>query len=514
MKSNPACKCSAAGGVGAAAVRSEDAARPIAGSAAYTSIYIPLDNSAHALRAADLGIAIARQSGVRVTGSHVYAAGLHERRFRQMESGRPDRYLKEDKLVEQREVHDYLITRGLTIISDSYLDVFGGKCQAAGVAGERVLLDGRNWQQLVRDIERSSHDLVVMGALGLGAVEGSVLGSVCERVARRIHRDLLVVKSLERNESEAIVVALDGSAHSYGALKAALALGRMLEKPVEAISAFDPFFHYVAFNSIAKVLSAEAAQVFRFQEQEKLHEEIIDSGLAKIYQANLELARKVAADEGVELKTTLLAGKPFQQILKYVRETKPWLLAMGRIGIHSEPGMDLGSNTENVLRMSPCNVLLAAGVFAPPLEAIADTTIAWSKESEERMARVPLHARGMAKTAVIKYAVERGHTVITSDVIDACLAKLTPPGAREAMAAVVASGGRGKCPLGHGAKPQAAEAETIWEREALLALNQIADLTAREHERLRIEKLARRSGERVVTRAMVAAARAAATHES
>jgi len=499
MKSNPACECSAAAG---------------AAGATYKSIYVPFDNSAHALRAVDLGIAIARQSGACITGSHVYAAGLHDRRFRQMESGLPDQYLKEDRLVEQREIHDDLITRGLTIISDSYLDVFGEKCRAAGVAGERVLLEGRNWQQLVRDIEASGHDLVIMGALGLGAVEGSVLGSVCERVARRIHRDLLVVKSLERNESEAIVVALDGSAHSYGALKAALALGRMLDKPVEAISAFDPFFHYVAFNGIAKVLSAEAARVFRFQEQEKLHEEIIDSGLAKIYQANLELARKVAADEGVELKTMLLAGKPFQQILKYVRETRPWLLAVGRIGIHSEPGMDLGSNTENVLRMTPCNVLLAAGVFEPPLEAIADTTIVWSKESEARMKRVPPHARGMAKKAVIQYAVKRGHTVITSDVIDACLATLMPSGAREAISAVVASGGRGRCPFDHGARPRAAEEETIWEREALRALDQIADFTVREHERLRIEKLARRGGERLVTRAMVAAARGAATHES
>jgi nucleotide-binding universal stress UspA family protein len=497
-----------------ATVRPEQSAGSVAECVRYQSIYIPFDNSAHAMQGLDLGVAIARKTGARITGSHVYAAGLHDRRFRQMESGLPDRYLVEDKLVEQREIHDDLITRGLTIISDSYLDVFGDKCRAAGVAGERVLLDGRNWQQLVQDIEASSHDLVIMGALGLGAVEGSVLGSVCERVARRIRRDLLVVKSLERNPAGAIVVALDGSAQSYGALKAALALGRMLDRPVEAISAFDPFFHYVAFNSIAKVLSAEAARVFRFQEQEKLHEEIIDSGLAKIYQANLELARKVAAEEGVELKTTLLAGKPFQQILKYVRETGPWLLVVGRIGIHSDPGMDLGSNTENVLRMSPCNVLLAAGVFEPPLEAIADTTIAWSKESAARMERVPQHARGMAKKAVIQYAVKRGHTVITSDVIDACLAKLMPPGAREAMAAVVESDGRGRCPFDHRAKPRAAGEETTWEREALLALDQIADLTVREHERLRIEKLARRSGERVVTRTMVAAARAAATHES
>src|SRR3989304_7191464 len=131
MKSNPACECSAAAG---------------AAGATYKSIYVPFDNSAHALRAVDLGIAIARQSGACITGSHVYAAGLHDRRFRQMESGLPDQYLKEDKLVEQREIHDDLITRGLTIISDSYLDVFGEKCRAAGVAGARGSPAGRAWR--------------------------------------------------------------------------------------------------------------------------------------------------------------------------------------------------------------------------------------------------------------------------------------------------------------------------------------------------------------------------------
>ena len=146
MKSNPACECSAAAGAGAAAVRSGDAARPVAASAAYTSIYIPFDNSAHALRAVDLGIAIARQSGVRVTGSHVYAAGLHDRRFRQMESGLPDQYLKEDKLVEQREVHDDLITCGLSLISECYLDLVSKKCEEAQVPWRRVALEGKIWR--------------------------------------------------------------------------------------------------------------------------------------------------------------------------------------------------------------------------------------------------------------------------------------------------------------------------------------------------------------------------------
>ena len=146
----------------------------------YRSIYLPLDNSPFSLRGLDIAIDITRRAeGACLTGSHVYAAKLHDRRFRQMEGGLPEPYRKEEKLVEQREVHDDLITRGLQVISDSYLDVFGRRCESAGIAGRRVTLEGKNWQRLVEDILSGDADLVVMGALGLGSVESSQLGSVC-----------------------------------------------------------------------------------------------------------------------------------------------------------------------------------------------------------------------------------------------------------------------------------------------------------------------------------------------
>jgi nucleotide-binding universal stress UspA family protein len=420
----------------------------------YQSIYLPLDNSVHSLAGVDIAIALARQTGARLTGSHVYAAKLHDRRFRQMEGGLPEAYQKEDKLVEQRDIHDDLITRGLTVISDSYLDVFDAKCRAAGLSGKRVNLEGKNWQALVKDIGAGDYDLVVMGALGLGTVSHSQIGSVCERVARRIDRDLLVVRETEAREDGAIVVALDGSPQSYGGLMTALELGRVFARPVEAVAVFDPHFHYVAFNSIAKVLSTEAAKVFRFEEQEKLHEEIIDSGLARIYQGHLDVAARLAKEQGTEIKTRLLAGKPFEQLLEYMHETRPWLMLLGRTGVHSEAGMDLGSATENLLRLANCNLLLSARCFEPPIEHIAETTMAWTEEAEARMRRIPDFARGMARKAIVRHAAKKGHTIVTSDVIDSLMATIPQAAVdrhadkngiqREAMA-----GAGSKCPFAH-----------------------------------------------------------------
>jgi nucleotide-binding universal stress UspA family protein len=470
----------------------------------YRSIYLPLDNSAHSLAGVDLAIQLAKASGATLTGSHVYAARLHDRRFRQMEGGLPEPYRKEVKLVEQREIHDDLITRGLQVITDSYLDVFSARCVAAGVEGRRVALEGRNWQKLVEDITASDSDLVVMGALGLGAVAASQLGSVTDRVARRIDRDLLVVRDPDKREG-AIVVALDGSPQSWGALQSALELGRVVGRPVEAISAFDPQFHYVAFNSIAKVLSPEAASVFRFEEQERLHEEIIDSGLAKIYQGHLEVAQRMAAECSVEIRTTLLAGKAFEQVLRYARERKPWLLVLGRIGIHSDMALDLGSLTENLLRLAPCNLLLSARTFEPPANAIADATMTFSEEAEARLARVPDFVRGMARKAVIRHALKEGHTVVTSDVIDACL-KSVPAGAVERHAAKngqpqAERPAGGKCPFAHG--KTTTDADVHWEPDARARLNVIEPAALREHARLRLEKAARSTGKRSVSAEML-----------
>ena len=58
-----------------------------------------------------------------------------------------------------------------------------------------------------------TYDLVVMGALGMGAVKDSQLGSVTERFVRRVERDTLVVRNPDAlaDGQGAIVVGLDGS---------------------------------------------------------------------------------------------------------------------------------------------------------------------------------------------------------------------------------------------------------------------------------------------------------------
>jgi nucleotide-binding universal stress UspA family protein len=402
----------------------------------YKTIYVPLDNSEHSNACVDMAVTLGREFDATLIGSHAYAAKMHDYRFKQMEFTLPEEYLEEQELERQRKIHDSLITMGLQLISDSYLDVMAQRCQQDNIPFVRKMFDGRNFQVIVDDIRNSTYDLVILGAVGMGAVKDSLIGSVCERVIRRTQVDTLVVKQpvpFAKVTDGPIVVGIDGSPQSFAGLQTAIELGKRFHKPVEAVGVYDPFLHYVMFNGIVGVLSEKASKVFKFKEQEALHEEIIDTGLAKIYQSHLEVARRVAAEAGLHITITLLPGKAFEKMLHYVRERKPWLLVLGRIGVHSDDTMDIGSNAENLLRLAPCNVLLASRTFVPPIDVKAEESIVWTEDANVWMERVPPLVRGIARTAIHRYAFERGHSVITVSVIEDAVGEILPEGMMRTM---------------------------------------------------------------------------------
>ena len=416
----------------------------------FKKIYVPVDNSEHSMTSVELAIDLAKRFGSELVGCHAYAARMHDIRFKQMEFTLPVEYQVEEEMEKQRNIHDTLITMGLELISDSYLDIMQKRCESEKLTFEPKMMDGRNFKVVVDDINSSDYDLVVIGALGLGAVRDSTVGSVCERVVRRTKTDTLVVKNTSPLESQFsgngngeikhelgnggnIVVCVDGSPESFAGLRSAISLGKAVNKEVEAIAVYDPYLHYTMFNSIVDVLTEKASKVFKFKEQEQLHEDVIDTGLAKIYHSHLEVARKIAKEDDVDLKITLLDGKAFEKIIQYVRRERPWLLVIGRIGVHSDEEMDVGSNTENLLRLAPCNILLSSKRFVPAIDVQAEESMTWTEEATAVLNTAPEGVRGIARTTIHRWAMERGHSVITRKVIENSMASILPEKAMRAM---------------------------------------------------------------------------------
>src|SRR5512143_46222 len=130
----------------------------------YKSIDVPVDNSDHSNRAVACAVGMGKAFSAKVVGCHVYAAALHDYRFRQMEYTLPEEYLDEVELERQRKIHDSLITMGLKLISDSYRDPMARKCREAGLEFEPRMMDGKHHVEILRDVAAGDFDLVVIGA--------------------------------------------------------------------------------------------------------------------------------------------------------------------------------------------------------------------------------------------------------------------------------------------------------------------------------------------------------------
>ncbi len=138
---------------------------------------------------------------------------------------------------------------------------------------------------------------------------------------------------------------------------------------------------------------------------------------------------------GLEARTTLLEGKPYNEILKYIDKVEPSLLVLGRTGIHAINGLDLGSSTENILRNAKCNVLITKSrksaeinpfyekeenikIDQPVNRTVKAGEISWDDDAKSLISKVPAFVRPMVIGEVENYARTNGSSEITREIVE------------------------------------------------------------------------------------------------
>jgi len=159
------------------------------------------------------------------------------------------------------------------------------------------------------------------------------------------------------------------------------------------------------------------------------------------------------------------------------------LLVVGKTGVHADAGLDIGGNTENLLRMVNCHVWIGQTEFSPPMDVVAEETIMWSDEASEMINRAPDFVRAIARTSVIRQAQAQGHTFITTRFVDTVMKAMMP---------------------GAGGDDDEAVQQTFerldWSEEARALVDGLDDPPIRENIGLRAEKSARRDASTTVQR--------------
>ncbi len=532
----------------------------------YQELLVPIDNSHHSMWGVDRALELCSASEGQLTANHVYAARLHDVRFRQLETGLPAKFQTPDEIKRQRKIHDKLIEKGLQLISDSFLDRVGLRCEEAEVPMTRQLLEGINYEEIIREANEGrgrlpsligfdpniaagydgggrvrsdvrvgengrliaeeeeleeklagssgrDYDLLVMGAHGIGIQPLSQMGGVASRVARGVEKDMLLIRDDRPLAGGRWIVCVDGSAYGYKAMRQALEMARGFGAKLFVCSAFDVEYHHAVFNNIKDVLSVQASRVFKFEEQEELHNNIIDKGLLKLAQANLKRATVMAEEyPDVELETQILIGKPFQVVMQWAEEVDPTLLVLARHGAHRIEGTEMGSQAENVLRLASFNVLLIGTTDVRPEE------IPWIEEYVLEHAEYTPPGIPTVTSAWLDRAIQKllpTHMQLIMGIGDAEEFALAEVKAEESMKRTVIVTAdddefaepmavETRCPVTDqvSMRPRTEADPIIWTHEAFARLR-LVPLIARPLARNTVESFARKAGLwRVTTRVM------------
>lgn len=225
---------------------------------------------------------------------------------------------------------------------------------ATGTTVRWTVLDGEPSDAVARQIEETDAELVVMSTHGRGGMERAWLGSVADRLIRRVTVPLLLVRPREDEPKGEgglaaapamgrVLVPLDGSALAEAALGPAARLARSVGATVVLVRVTQPV-GFVGSPYVAPIAEEEGEDEGREEQEE-----------ARRYLT--EVAERLRSD-GIEVADPeVREGVPAATILDVARERAD-IVAMATHGRGGFRRWLLGSVSDKVVRGADLPVLL------------------------------------------------------------------------------------------------------------------------------------------------------------
>jgi nucleotide-binding universal stress UspA family protein len=178
-------------------------------------------------------------------------------------------------------------------------------------------------------------DLLVLGARGKGGFQGLLLGSVSERVAQLATRPIAVVRAPAPVRGGRVVVGIDGSARSSGALRWAAAEAGARDADLDVVH---------AWRDSAMAMAPAFAAIPDDATLEVSGRVVLDTALAD--PALLE----------IRVHAYLVRDRPAPALIE--RASEAGLLVVGTRGRSRVAGALLGSVSRQLLHHAPCPVVV------------------------------------------------------------------------------------------------------------------------------------------------------------
>lgn len=208
-----------------------------------------------------------------------------------------------------------------------------------GIHPEMVVREGFPTDAILEFADLNNINLIVMGTHGRRGIDRLAMGSVTERILRKAHCPVLVVrkpahdfvKPGDKNEPvqlKKILFCTDFSEHSDRALQYALSLA----------------MEYNAELTMLHVLESVPSSLIIQSETNRIRHE-------------LERPIPEDAKNWCKIKSEVRIGKSYEEINKLATETQADMVVMGVRGRNAVDLALFGSTTHRVIQLGPCPVL-------------------------------------------------------------------------------------------------------------------------------------------------------------
>lgn len=211
-----------------------------------------------------------------------------------------------------------------------------------GVSAGCHLVEGAVLDAIVAHADFLDINLLIVGARGAGFMRHWLLGGTAERLLHKTLRPVLVVKQPPREAYRNVLVPVDFSPWSQGAICLALAVAPQAE--LILLHAYE-----VAFEGKLRFAGVEEEVIRRHRETTRRE------ALARLQQA--------AADAGIAAanwRPVVIHGDAASRILEQEEEQGADLIVLGKHGVGMTEEFLLGSVTKHVLAQARSDVLVAA----------------------------------------------------------------------------------------------------------------------------------------------------------
>jgi len=302
----------------------------------YRSLMIPLDGSAFGEYALPLALGIARQSGASVALIHICTPPIPSIFADQLVNsarGEPPIELAEEQ-------------------ARTYLDQLADQLsQHWNVPISTVVRYGAAADTLYAYARESAADLVVMTTHGYGSLSRIWMGSVADKLMRRLPMPILLTRpheaaidllaELHAPAFQHVLIPLDGSALAEEIVGPALALGTLTAARYTLLQALDP------------LIAEHTKPPYSVGLDRAMLAQIREGALAYLEQ----IADRLRA-QSLQVQTNLIVAPPHVAILDYTHDHAVDLIAMATHGHGGVARMLLGSVADKVVRSASTPVLL------------------------------------------------------------------------------------------------------------------------------------------------------------